>query len=82
MSLLWAVPVVAVAVAPGQVQVRVRANEKACVDLVGATRRPGELRVPLADLRRDLRRSGPLVDRVWSHWDPGDDPHDGDAAER
>jgi hypothetical protein len=81
-SLLWAVPVVAVAVAAGLVLVRVRAIEKACVDLVVATRRTGELRVPLADLRRDLRRTGPLVDRVWSHWDPGDDPDESDPADR
>ena len=47
-----------------------------------ATRRTGELRVPLADLRRDLRRTGPLVDRVWSHWDPGDDPDESDPADR
>jgi hypothetical protein len=81
-SLLWAVPVVAVAVAAGLVLVRVRAIEQACLDLVVATRRTGELQVPMADLRRELRRSGPLVDRVWSHWDPGDDPDHDDPAQR
>ena len=73
MSLLWAAPVVAVALAAGLVLARVRTIEQACLELLVATRRTGELRPPLADVRRELRRSGPLVERVWSHWDGADD---------
>jgi hypothetical protein len=73
-SLLWAVPVVAVAVGAALVLARARTIEDASVGLAVAVRRTGELRRPLADLRDELDRSGPLVDRVWSHWDPDDDP--------
>jgi hypothetical protein len=77
MSLLWAVPVVAVAVAVALVLAHLRAIEQASVELLDAVRRTGELRPPLAELRRDLARSGPLVDRVWSHWADEDRPGKG-----
>jgi hypothetical protein len=73
-SLLWAVPVVAVAVAAALVLARVRTLEQACTALVVEVRRSSELRVPLAEVRRQLRRSGPLVDRVWNHWETGENP--------
>lgn len=77
MSLLWAVPVVSVAVAIALVLGRLRALEAASVGLLDAVRRTSELRPPLAQVRRELNRSGPLVDRVWSHWadeEPSGDP--------
>jgi hypothetical protein len=82
MSLLWAVPVVAVAFAAGLVLGRVRTIERVCLDLVVAARRTGELRRPLVDLQTELRRSGPLVDAVWSHWASPDDhaERDGNGA--
>lgn len=73
MSLLWAVPVVAVAVAVAIVLSRLRALEDAGVDLARSVRRTNELRPPIAAVRRELNRSGPLVDRLWSHWDDGED---------
>lgn len=73
MSLLWAVPAVAVAIAAALVLARARTIEDASVALLVAVRRTGELRRPLVDLRAELDRSGPLVDRVWSHWDAPDD---------
>jgi hypothetical protein len=72
MSLLWAVPVVAVTVGAALVLARARTIELTCLELLVAARRTGELRPPLADLRRELHRSGPLVDRVWAHWDDAD----------
>jgi hypothetical protein len=68
MSLLWVVPVVAVAVGVGVLLTRLRALEELSVDLAKEVRRSGELRPPLAEVRRHLDRSGPLVDRVWEHW--------------
>ena len=69
MSLLWAVPVVAVAVGAALVLARARTIEQTSLELLVAARRTAELRPPLDDLRRELHRSGPLVDRVWAHWD-------------
>jgi hypothetical protein len=77
-NLLWAVPVVCAAVAMALVAARARALEDASRDLVAAVRRTSEIRMPLAGLQRELRRSGPLVDHVWSHWDDGSDS-DGEA---
>lgn len=71
MNLLWAVPVVCAAVAVTLVLARARALEDVSHDLVVAVRRTSEMRRPLAGLQRELRRSGPLADRVWSHWDDG-----------
>jgi hypothetical protein len=71
-SLLWAVPVVAVAVAAGLVLARTRALEQASLELLVAVRRTADLRPPLVDVRDELARTGPLVDRLWSHWDPDD----------
>lgn len=68
MVLLWAVPVVAAAVAGGLVLSRVRALEELSIDVLRAMRRLGELREPLAQARREMDRSAPLVDRVWAHW--------------
>jgi hypothetical protein len=68
MVLLWAVPVVAAAAAVGLVLGRVRVLEELSRDLLGAMRRTGELREPLARIRTEIDRSGPLVDRVWAHW--------------
>lgn len=76
MSLLWAVPVVCAAIAVTLVLARARALEDASRELVAAVRRTSELRMPLAGLQRELRRSGPLVDGVWSHWDDGSDGDD------
>ena len=69
MSLLWAVPVVAATVGIAVVLSRLRALEDSSVALARSVRRTSELRPPLAAVRRELRRSGPLVDHVWSHWD-------------
>jgi len=68
MSLLWAVPVVAVAMGVAVLLSRLRALEDLSVDLAQEVRRTAELRPPLAEVRRHLDRSGPLVDRVWDHW--------------
>lgn len=68
MLLVFAVPAVAACVAAGLVLSRLRALEEASTDLAVAVRRTAELRLPLAEVRRALDRSGPLVDRVWSHW--------------
>jgi hypothetical protein len=72
-NLLWAVPVVCAAVAMALVAAWARTLEDASRDLVVAVRRTAEIRTPLAGLQRELRRSGPLADRVWSHWDDGSD---------
>jgi hypothetical protein len=77
MSLLWAVPVVAVATAAALVLGRVRTLERESLGLVVAVRRTAELRRPLAELRTELGESGPLVEAVWSHWEPHDDPDEG-----
>jgi len=71
MSLLWAVPVVAVTVGVAVILSRLRALEDQAVELARTVRRTSELRPPLAQVQRELRRSGPLVDHVWSHWDDG-----------
>jgi hypothetical protein len=71
-SLLWAVPVVAVAVGAALVLARARTIELACLELLVAARRTGEMRPPLDGLRRELHRSGPLVDRVRAHWADAD----------
>jgi hypothetical protein len=68
-SLLWAVPVVAAMVGVAVVLSRLRALEDQAVDLARSVRRTSELRPRLAQVQRELRRSGPLVDHVWSHWD-------------
>lgn len=73
MSLLWAVPVVAVALGAGLVLARARTIEVASLELLVAARRTGELRPPLEDLRHELHRSGPLVDRVRAHWAEADE---------
>jgi hypothetical protein len=65
---LFAVPTIAVCVAVALVLSRLRALEEACTDLAVAVRRTNELRVPLSQVRRELVRSQPLVDRIWSHW--------------
>ena len=72
MSLLWAVPGLAVTVGVAVVLARLRTLEDLSVELARSVRRTSELRPPLAQVRRELRRSGPLVDHVWSHW--GDEP--------
>jgi len=74
-SLLWAVPVVAVAVAVAVVLSRLRTIEDLCVELARSVRRTNELRPPIVAVRRELNRSAPLVERVWSHW--ADDDADG-----
>jgi hypothetical protein len=71
MSLLWAVPAVAVTVAVAVLLSRLRAIEDLSLDLARSVRRTGELRPPIAAVRRELNRNAPLVDRVWSHWDDG-----------
>jgi len=68
-SLLWAVPAVAAAVAVAVLLSRLRAIEDLSVDLARSVRRTSELRPPIAAVRRELNRSASLVDRVWSHWD-------------
>lgn len=72
MSLLWAVPAVAFTIGVAVVLGRLRTLEDLSVDLAKSVRRTSELRPPLSQVRRELRRSGPLVDHVWSHW--ADDP--------
>jgi hypothetical protein len=82
---LWAVPVVAAAVGVAVLLARLRSIEALSVDLAREARRTAELRPPMADIRRHLDRSGPIVDRLWSHWTdeasaersgrpPGDEP--------
>lgn len=68
MVALFAVPVVAACVAMAVVLSRLRAIEEAATELAVAVRRTNEIRLGLAEVRRALDRSGPLVDRVWSHW--------------
>jgi hypothetical protein len=68
MNLLWAVPVLAVTIGVAVVLSRLRALEDLSVELARTVRRTSELRPPLAQVRRELHRSGPLVDHVWSHW--------------
>ncbi|HMG42190.1 MAG TPA: hypothetical protein VK611_12710 [Acidimicrobiales bacterium] len=72
MSLLWAVPAVAVTVAVAVLLSRLRTLEELSLDLARSVRRTSELRPPIAAVRRELNRSGPVVDRLWSHWDDGD----------
>jgi cytochrome c-type biogenesis protein CcmH/NrfF len=69
MVLLWAVPVVAVAVGVALVLARLRHLEDVTTELAVAVRRSREVRPPLADLRQELSRTRPLVDRVFSHWE-------------
>lgn len=72
MTLLWAVPGLAFTVGVAVVLSRLRTLEDLSVELARSVRRTSELRPPLSQVRRELRRSGPLVDHVWSHW--GEDP--------
>lgn len=72
MVLLWAVPVVAVAVGVALVLGRLRALEDVATELAVAVRRSRELRAPLAELRRELDRSRPLVERIYGHWHKDD----------
>lgn len=81
MNPLWAVPVVAVAVGVAVVLSRLRALEDLSVELARSVRRTAELRPPIAAVRRELRRSGPIADRLRAHWSddegPGGDPPPG-----
>jgi hypothetical protein len=70
--LLWALPVLAVAVGAGLLLSRMRALEDLTVELLVAVHRTRELHQPLDELRAELRRSGPLTQRVWSHWAEAD----------
>jgi cytochrome c-type biogenesis protein CcmH/NrfF len=72
MTLLWAVPLLAVVAALGMLLGRLRSVEDLASDLARTVRRSAEVRVSLRAVRRELDRSEPLVDRVWSHWS-GDD---------
>jgi hypothetical protein len=74
---LWVVPVVAASVAVGLVLARMRRLEDLSRDLMAALQRTAELRAPLAAVRSEMARSGPLVDRVWMHWSK-----DGDGTEQ
>lgn len=68
MVLLWTVPVVAVTVAVAVVLSQLRKLEDTASELAVAVRRSGEVRPPLAALRRELVRSRPLVDCIYHHW--------------
>jgi cytochrome c-type biogenesis protein CcmH/NrfF len=69
MVLLWAVPVVAVAVGVALVLARLRHLEDVATELAAAVRRSREVRAPMADLRDELARTRPLVDGVFAHWE-------------
>lgn len=73
MSLLWAVPLLAVVAGLALVLSRMRALEDLSSNLARAVRRSSELRAPLREVRRELDRSEALVDRVWSHWEVDDE---------
>lgn len=73
MSLLWAVPVLAMALGSTLVLARMRKLEEASLELLVAVHRTRELHEPLASLRSELDRSQPLTDRVWAHWSSVDD---------
>lgn len=47
---------------------RLRRLEDLSVELLVAVHRTRELGEPLAEVRHELDRSEPLVDRVWQHW--------------
>lgn len=76
MSLLWAVPLLAIVAGLALVLGRLRALEDLSSDLARAVRRSSELRSPLRDVRRAFDRSEALVDRVWSHWEADDEEDD------
>jgi hypothetical protein len=80
--LLWAVPVVAASVGVAVLLSRVRVLEDLSIDVLVAVHRTGELREPLQATRREMNRSGTLVERVWSHWTDPDDDEPGGAEER
>jgi hypothetical protein len=69
MVLLWAVPVVAATVAIAVVLSSLRTVEDLSSDLATAVRRSRDLRRPLSDLRDELDRSQPVVQRVFRHWE-------------
>ena len=73
MSLLWAVPVLAVALGAALVLLRARALEELSLELLVAVHRTRELREPLHAVGVELERSGPLTERVWAHWSALDD---------
>lgn len=68
MSLLWALPVLAVACGSGLLLSRMRALEELSLELLVAVHRSRELREPLRSLQAELDRSEPLTERVWAHW--------------
>jgi hypothetical protein len=69
MVLLWAVPVVAATVAVAVVLSSLRTVEDLSSDLGTAVSRSRDLRRPLSDLRDELDRSRPVVQRVFRHWE-------------
>ncbi len=76
MSLLWALPVVAVASGIGLVLSRMRTLEELSLELLVAVHRTRELHQPLDELRSELERSEPLTERVWAHWSAVDADRD------
>ena len=61
MTLVWAVPVVAAALAMAWLLARARALEDAVTDLAGEARELHRLRAPLADVRRATVDTDALV---------------------
>jgi hypothetical protein len=60
-TLVWAVPVVAAALAMAWLLTRARALEEAVTDLAGEARELHRLRVPLAEIRRATADTDALV---------------------
>lgn len=69
LHLLWVVPAGAAAVALVVVLSQARKLEDLCVELARETRRLGELRGPLVELRQEMNRSEARTEGIWRHWD-------------
>lgn len=68
MVVIWAVPVVSATVGLILVLTQARKLEELSLGLGEAVWRLRELRQPLSHIRRELHAGGPLVDRLWLHW--------------
>jgi cytochrome c-type biogenesis protein CcmH/NrfF len=68
MTLLWALPVVAIACGIGLLLGWMRRIEELSLELLVAVHRTRDIHRPLEELRSEMARSEPLSERVWAHW--------------
>ena len=82
MSLIWAVPVAAAAMACALAAARARAIEDAARDLAHEVRALASLRRPLADVRDTIDETETLVAEFRAAHEPADPPEGGGTGRR